>query len=143
MQKILIAVYSGMLFILCACERGSTIAEMRQETYRMLMGRWQLEKKRMENFDHYPTLISETVYVGTTEDFFHFKDNDSISIGEAGKLVIEEPVYINVKQVVIFPLLLSWSIDSLRDNRLILSRHFSKDDDSVFISHRETLYFKK
>jgi hypothetical protein len=137
-----VAVYSILLFGLYACERENTIAEMKAETRQKLMGRWQLEKKLVELFDPFPTLKSETVYVGTTEDFYHFKENDAVSCGEAGKPVKEETVSINVSSVIITPLAHSWSIDSLKSNRLILSclvRHDEISDKT----RRETLYFRR
>src|ERR1700751_3279964 len=99
MRLTLVAVYSILLFSLYACDKQNTIAEMQQETRQKLMGRWQLEKKRVEIFDPFPTLKSETVYVGTTEDFYHFKENDAVSCGEAGKPVKEETVNINVSSL--------------------------------------------
>jgi|GEM_PF-1340861 len=142
MRLTLVAVYSALLFILCACEKKNTIADMQRETRQKLMGHWQLEKKRVEIFDPYPTLKSETVYVGTAEDFLLFKENDMVSYGEAGKPVREEEAYINVTSLSITPLVHNWSIDSLKSNRLILFCMVRHDDIS-YKTRRETLYYKR
>jgi hypothetical protein len=142
MRLTLVTVYAVIFMALCACERENTIAEMQRETREKLMGYWQLEKKRVEIFDPYPTLQSETVYVGTTEDFLHFKANDSVITGAAGRPVKEEKAYINVTSLIISSTPHNWFIDSLKSHRLILYC-LVRNDDTTLRTRRETLYFKR
>ena len=148
MRVIFVTVYSIILFLLCACKRQLSIDEMREATHQKCVGRWQLEKSSLQIFEpYYPTLKSETVYVGVADDFFHFKQNDSVSIGKAGQPVKEGSVYFNVHQLILSyehdcPYEHGWFIDSLQPNRMILS-WLGRYDDSTLRTRRETLYFTR